>query len=120
MLINLTNHRIEGWPESQVNEAKNRFSNIIDFPFPTIDPNWSKEEIEQLAKRMFEDCITLLPENDENGIHVMGEFNFTFAFVTYAKTKGVKCVSSTTKRDVEITDKGEKLSIFQFVKFREY
>lgn len=118
MLINLTNHRIEGWPESQVNEAKNRFSNIIDFPFPTIDPTWSKEDIEQLAKRMFEECITLLPENEENGIHVMGEFNFTFAFVTYAKTKGIRCLSSTKNKDYKIIVKGKEE--YPFVKFRDY
>lgn len=49
----------------------------------------------------------------------MGEMTFTYALVNLLKDAGIKCIASTTKRNVEEID-GKQVSTFQFVQFREY
>lgn len=120
MLLNLSNHPVEKWPDLQKIEAKKRFGNVTDLPFPNIPPEWDKEQVGSAVTEVFEKCAGLLPEKENNAIHVMGEMTFTYAFVKLAKDKGVTCLASTTKRLVETNDKGEKISLFSFVQFREY
>jgi hypothetical protein len=54
-----------------------------------------------------------------DAVHIMGEMTFTFALVNLLKEVGIKCIASTTKRNVEEID-GKHVSTFQFVQFREY
>jgi hypothetical protein len=120
MLINLSNHNSSKWPENQKATAENLYGSVTDFSFPTINPTWTKEQVAALAEETLNKCLVMLPKTRNNAIHIMGEMTFTYVFVNLAKQKGITCVASTTERLVETNEKGKKVSVFKFVKFREY
>jgi len=120
MLINLSNHPSAKWSENQKAVAEKLYGSVTDFPFPSINPTWTKEQVVALAEEKLNECLVILPKTGNNAIHIMGEMTFIHAFLNLAKLKGVSCVASTTERLVEINDKGEKVSIFKFMQFREY
>jgi len=57
--------------------------------------------------------------NQNNAVHIQGEFTFVFALVSLLLNHNIKCIASTTSRNV-IEENGKKITEFQFVKFREY
>jgi len=120
MLINLSNHPSAQWPQNQKTASEKLFGSVADFPFPSINPAWTNEQVVILAEEKLNECLAMKPNTRNTVIHIMGEMTFTFAFVNLAKQKGITCVASTTERLVETNDKGEKVSVFKFVQFREY
>lgn len=124
MLINLSNHPLENWSEKQLALAKATYTQIIDVPFPTIDPNANSDSILLLAKRTLDSCkekfADLAIEDKNNAIHIMGELSFVYAFVQYAHKENINCIVSTTKRNTSEDKNGKKISFFQFESFRAY
>ena len=117
MFINLTNHSSEKWDEKQL-KAAHCYGEIVDLPFPNIEPTFTKENIMCIVK----DCTNIiLGMKDENTVvHVMGEMTFTYNMVNTLKELGVTCLASTTERNTIMTPDGKKISEFKFVQFREY
>lgn len=123
MLINLSNHPSEKWSSNQRKEAIQNFTEIYDIPFPLIPPCEDEKYIQDIAKRYKDKCITVFIDragNQENAVHIMGEFTFTFALVNLLLTEGIKCIASTTKRIVKELDNNKNEVTFEFVRFREY
>lgn len=122
MLINLSNHSSEKWEIEHLEAARQKFSSVIDLPFPYIEPNADEKEISKLAAEYVEKCLAILrfAKNGGNAVHIMGESNFCFTTVLKLLEKRVKCVASTTERVVEEGEGGSKVSKFKFVRFREY
>jgi len=116
MFINLTNHPSDTWSNEQL-RAAHCFGEIIDLPFPIIEPVFSKAEVDELAD-ITVDGITDL--DSDSVVHVMGEMTFTYAVVERLKARGIVCVASTTERLVKMTTDGKKISEFKFIQFREY
>lgn len=116
MLINLSNHPLSEWSEAQINQAKLVYKNIVDETFPTIDPDADVDLIVRIAKEKLSEIVSRNPD----AIHIMGEHTFTFCFVRLAQKIGLKCIASTTVRDIRINDDGEKIRMFRFKQFREY
>jgi len=48
IFINFSNHPSANWSKEQINEAL-KYGEIIDIPFPEVDPKLDTEEISQLA-----------------------------------------------------------------------
>lgn len=121
MLINLSNHPIEQWSEKQLNIAKRKFKQIIDIPFPAINPADNSKRISDFAELYFIKCNELLKTSNDknNAVHIMGELTFTYAMVKLLKMHSITCIASTTARNV-IQTKWHKSSLFEFVRFREY
>ncbi len=119
MLINFSNHPSRKWDAKQL-EASSFYGAIIDIRFPKIDPEWDEEQIRCLGNQYVKKIIDLAVNRDETvTVHVMGEMTFS-QFVTRRLMKaGLRCIASTTERDVEI-DKSMKISEFSFVRFRDY
>lgn len=117
MLINLSNHSSSTFSVEQF-KAASAYGNVIDVPFPNINPHLSSTEVDQLALSTLTEIIEKYGKDCT--IHVMGELNFCFSFVKYAQHHNIKCVSSTTERKVTETADGNKTSQFKFVAFREY
>jgi len=113
MLLNLSNHPSANWAEEQLAAAGGR---VIDMPFPSIPPEADEDYIRKLADEYYGKIIDM---PDVDAVHIMGEFNFCFALITKLKAQGVRCVASTTVRKT-VEENGVKMSVFKFVKFREY
>jgi hypothetical protein len=116
MLVNLSNHPSGFWSEEQLAAAR-QFGDIVDVPFPNIDPSSSSSTVHSIADKAAGD-ITAMAEDIV--VHVMGEMTFTYAVVSRLKALGIHCIASTTERKTTFNPDGTKVSEFQFVKFREY
>lgn len=122
MLINLSNHPSENWPDFQIKVAKEKYSTVSDMPFPQIDPEADEVKILDIARDYLTRCEAMLSKaNDENhAIHIMGEHTFVYTLVCLLQRKGIHCVASTTTRQANIDENGNKTSRFEFCQFRKY
>ena len=118
MFYNISNHPSKYWAENQISKAKQIAGDVVDIPFPEISPYDGAEEVSSYAKVFGMELIDKLEDGDV--IHIMGEHTFMFALVSYLLEHGVRCVASTTSREVEYNEAGDKISQFHFVDFREY
>lgn len=112
MLINLSNHPSSAWTDAQ----KAEYKDILDLPFPIVDPAGDGEYIDKLVEEYLQKIEAI--QNVE-AVHIMGEFNFCYKMINELKKKNIKCVASCTKRDT-VEENGVKISKFKFVRFREY
>lgn len=119
MLINLSNHPSDKWSESQTAAANEQFGEIVDLPFPQIEPDATKADITKIAQDYLTRVQQIGQPNDTT-IHIMGEMTLTYQLVGMLKDAGYRCYASTTVREVYEQEPGKKTVIFQFVKFREY
>ena len=124
MLINLSNHPSNNWDQKQSQTAISSFGSISDLPFPSIDPSWHKEKLFEQAKIYFDKICSMLDqcanEPKQNAVHIQGEFTFVYQLVALLKSSGIKCVASTSIRNVVELENGQKIVSFSFVQFREY
>lgn len=120
MLINLTNHPLSQWSDSQKHLAEQEFGKVIDWDFPHIDPMATEQEIENLAIEYLEKIKTIAKGESVLAVHLMGELCFCFALLCLLKRENIKVVASTSQREVIDLGNGEKQVKFSFVKFREY
>lgn len=114
MLLNLSNHPSSSWSERQL-IAASQYGDIVDMPFPNIDPYATIDQIKLLAENYLADIRKM----DPTAIHLMGELNFTFCLVQLLLGLGYHCIASTSERMVEEKD-GKKIISFNFVQFRPY
>jgi hypothetical protein len=115
MLINFSNHPSKNWSEKQISEAKSKYVEVKDIPFPFISPHLSENEITDLSQNYVNNILKRKPK----AVHIMGEMNFIYKCINLLKMYGITCLASTTERDV-IEEDGNKFSTFKFVQFREY
>lgn len=116
MLLNLSNHPFAQWGDTQKQAAITRYDAVKDLPFPKIDPQWTRDEIAQLA----DEYELKIREINPAAVHIMGEMTFTYALVNRLIKAGFICIASTTERVVTEDGKGQKTSVFRFVQFRNY
>lgn len=124
MLINISNHPSNDWENSQAQSAIKIFGEVIELPFPNIDPMWSSVEVKGLAKKYFEKIMRIFDQYNNqlnvNAVHIQGEFTFVYQLVSMLKSSNISCVASTSTRNVVEMENGEKVVKFSFVQFREY
>lgn len=121
MLINLSNHPSSSWSLLQSQTANLLFGDIVDIPFPEIDPEWDEIQIAEIAKRYLQIIADMaIPPDDTPVVHLMGEYSFCFNLVNLLKINGIQTVVSTSKRHSVMNKDGSKTISFNFVKFRSY
>lgn len=118
LFLNLSNHSSDKWSKAQLDAAR-AYGEVVDMPFPVIDPGAITEEIHRLAEEYAEEISSKYPDCDLT-VHLMGEMTFCFRLVTLLHARGVRCVASTTQRKTSELPDGKKESIFEFEAFREY
>ena len=118
LFLNLSNHPSDKWSKAQLDAAR-AYGEVVDMPFPEIDPGATTEEIHRLAEEYAEEISCKYPDCDLT-VHLMGEMTFAFRLVTLLHARGVRCVASTTQRKTSELEGGKKESIFEFEAFREY
>lgn len=119
MLINLSNHPSNKWSTNQMEAAISLFGEVIDLPFPLVDPCGDESYIELLASEYVSKVIALTKGNPYV-VHLMGEMTLSFAILKILTNMGVQCVASTSERVVKEVGEGRKEATFSFVKFRKY
>ena len=119
MLINFTNHPSALWDTTQLAAAQQQFGNVVDIPFPDVDPAGDEQYISDLAD-LYLDKILSLAQDAQATVHLMGEMTFTVALLNRLRTHNIPCIASTTQRIVETLPNGDKKVTFQFNKFRHY
>ncbi|MBO5816977.1 MAG: CRISPR-associated protein [Paludibacteraceae bacterium] len=119
MLINLSNHPSDKWSKTQTAAANEQFGEIVDLPFPQIEPDATKADIAKIAQDYLTRVQQIGQPND-TAIHIMGEMTLTYQLVGMLKDAGYRCYASTTVREVYEQEPDKKIVIFQFVSFREY
>ena len=117
--INLTNHSSGFWSEEQRNAAE-QYGNIIDIPFPAVDPAAEPEEITAMADA----CMEKIRAYEEPTVLVQGEFTLVFAIVSRLKAEGIRALAACSVRQVVETHSEDgtviKRAVFRFRGFREY
>lgn len=123
ILINISNHPSAQWSTRQKETAEKSFGNIVDEPFPVVDPLWSSEQIIDEVERFIDLLKAKYDPLHTHAFHVMGEFTFCFALVTRLIELGAEVYASTTQRRVveeAFGDVTRKVTLFEFVQFRKY
>ncbi|WP_372775251.1 CRISPR-associated protein [Mangrovibacterium sp.] len=120
MFINLSNHPSNEWTKEQL-RAASVWGEILDIPFPSIDPLLNEQEVEILVTAYLSKIRAIRPvDNSIFVIHLMGELTFCFALVARLQQDGIRCVASTTKRETKSGIDGIKQTCFRFIRFRDY
>ena len=119
MLINLSNHPSARWSAQQAEAANRLYGEIVDLPFPQVDPNGDEAYVERLVDE-YAGKVLQLAEKQPVTVHLMGEMTFCFALVSHLQKHDITCVASTTERIVKESGYGTKEVIFKFVQFRNY
>lgn len=119
--INLSNHPSGLWKKHQ-KVAAQKWGEIVDLPFPNIPPEWSDEQVENLAAEYLGKCMELAASKNGSiaAIHLMGEMTFTFWLVQRLKQRGIPVLASTTERQTTQDENGNKVTVFNFIRFRKY
>lgn len=99
-------------------KAARNYGEVVDMPFPIIEPNFTREDILHCVK-VYVEMIERM-KDDNTVVHVMGEMTFTYNLVNALKELDITCLASTTERLVKMMPDGKKTSEFIFVQFREY
>ena len=119
IFINHTNHKSTQWSAEQVAAAE-LYGKIIDVPFPEVPPNFSSEEVRAMVLKNLQEILKLSPV----AVLCQGEFNYTVAMVEELKKNKIPVMAATSQRAVseivEADGSTKKISVFQFVRFREY
>ena len=119
IFINFSNHPSTEWSKEQKEEALTYGENLIDLPFPNVNPYIDEIAIAQKADE-YVLKIKEIAEGKCTTVHIMGEMNLTYLIVQKLIDQNICCVSSTSERNVEILEDGSKNVFFKFIRFRKY
>ena len=123
MLLNLSNHPSAQWSDKQMTLALSLYGSVHDLEFPLVPPDANEDQIDALAQNYFQLILNkrkkMIEDQMDFVVHIQGEFTFCFRLVSLLKMADIKCIASTTHRDV-VEENGQKTSIFRFVRFRNY
>ena len=106
MFINHTNHPSQYWSDEQL-AAAHQYGEVVDIPFPLIDPALPSGEIGQLVQEYTGRIISLNPQ----AVLCQGEVVYCHALAATSE----RLVSESYEAGIN-----EKIVNFQFVQFREY
>lgn len=114
VFINFSNHPSARWSKEQT-EAAGRYGQVVDIPFPAVEPKADEGAVRTLARRYVDRILAYCPA----AVLCQGEFCLTFQVVSALKAQGVTVVAACSERIV--TEHGDKKEVlFQFEQFREY
>lgn len=119
VFINLSNHPSDTWSKEQYDAAL-EYGEVVDVPFPQIEASSSEEEIENLVEVYYSKVM----QYGSPTVMVQGEFSFTYRMISKLKGSGIKVLTSCADRIVKesrnVDGSTNRMSLFKFVRFREY
>jgi len=132
--LNISNHPSSKWGDKQKSAALEIADEIIDLPFPNIEPDWEtvryshistlKHLIDTFERR---DSANSLPSNFAYSYHssntivmIQGEMCYTHFLVNSLQKEGYTVLCATTERNTVENADGTKTVKFEFCRFRNY
>jgi len=120
MFINFTNHLYRSWSTEQT-AAANEYGEILDIPFPNVDPNGDENYIHTLADKYVMQIIAYSPA----AVLCQGEMTLAFAVASILMSKcGVIVLAACSERIVTevaaANGQTVKRAEFRFARFRKY
>ena len=119
MLINCCNHPSCLWSAPQ-REAARTYGEIVDLPFPQVEPRLATEELRPLVRAYAEKIEHLEPD----AVFLAGEYTFLFMLADKLLRDGVPVLCACSRRNTEeaVREDGsvEKRAVCVFERFREY
>ena len=118
MFINFSNHPSERWGTKQLEAAK-QYGEIVDIAFPYIDPQYTSEEVKNIAEVYADKIISLNPRC----VLCQGEFCVSYHVINRLKQEKIQVVAACSERkaeEIKLGDELKKTSRFYFIQFREY
>lgn len=112
--INFSNHESVCWNAKQIASAM-VYGEIVDIPFPQVDPMWTEDDIKEIGTEYLEKIMAYQPA----AVMCQGEFSVAYYVVSHLKKRGITVVTACSKRNT-VVNGNEKISRFEFEKFREY
>lgn len=120
MFINVSNHSSEKWSQAQ-KAAALYYGEIVDIPFPNIDPRATLQDISHLVKEYAQKILEFF---EAPVVMVQGEYTFTHRLVNCLQSYNITVVSACSERKTveSVAEDGTviKRSEFVFVQFRQY
>lgn len=119
MFINISNHPSDKWSPEQRSAAE-KYGEIVDMPFPAVDPDMDEKGVAELADKYFHKVII----NPDAAVMLQGEFTFVFSLAVRLIREGIPVLAACSERRVTtvLCEDGteEKRTRFVFVRFRQY
>lgn len=119
IFFNHTNHPSDKWSAEQKLAAEN-FGKVIDMPFPEIPPDFNTAEVREMVIKNLNEILKFEPA----AVLCQGEFNYTVAMVEELKKRNIEVMAATSERIVSAIQEKDgstkRVSIFKFVRFRQY
>lgn len=116
MLLNVSNHPYETWPDKQKHDANLYYGGVIDMPFPHIDPNWTAEELKEFMYAFVETIQLKQPQ----AVYIVGEHVATYILVRLLQKAGIVCLNARSERIVVKHHDGTESKRFNYHGFRAY
>lgn len=119
MLINCTNHPHANWSAAQMRAALDAYGDVVDYPFPAVDPHLDEAQLTDMAERLCCDLLALGPD----AVLCQGEMGLCFTLVSALQQHGVPVLHACSERRVCETQTPEgslRKSVFVFAGFRRY
>lgn len=117
--INHTNHPSSNWDEDQL-KAAGEYGEILDVPFPNVDPELDTTEVMELVNNNFKEISGKNP----SCVLCQGEFVYVYHMVQKLKAAGINAIAACSERNVKesVDESGNnvKTIIFSFARFRDY
>ena len=117
--VNFSNHPSARWSDEQAAAAR-QFGEIVDIPFPAVDPHASSRDLDVLSDRIMTQIMRAKPK----AVLCQGEFTLAFAVTKKLQKQNIPVYAACSERNViEKTDPDGNTvreSVFRFVRFREY
>lgn len=103
---------------------------VVDAPFPSVNPDWSTEDILAIAEEFAQTVADWSKQNGESTALVDGQSMMAMAIVCFLQAQGFRCVSTRSPRNAEVVEDegltddptmGETIQhTFQFEGWREW
>ncbi len=114
IFINFSNHPSELWEIPQ-RKAAEVWGTIVDIPFPMVFPLADEKMIAGLG----DEYVSRIAERNPAAVMCQGEFTLSYYVIRKLKERGIRVLSACTER-ISRQEGNEKISVFSFVRFREY
>ena len=118
MLLNISNHPSNRWDDKQMSAAISDWFEVMDYPFPQIDPAMHTNDVCKLAEDIFNEINNDPKYEDVTAVMIQGEFSLVINLANIFHAAGIEVVVATSERNTVENPDGTKTVKFEFCQFR--